>query len=113
LFAIVLAAYRLIWITADSNEYSPWSDNAVFLFSTYLATVSTATAITFFGKDAARRFAVGYAFFGWPYLVFVLHGSFIPEGYLPSWLLARNSMVGVALGVLCGLACHRLASARS
>ncbi|SRR6266496_5470200 len=105
--ACVLGAFQLAWDRAKTNSFSPWSDNARLIYAINIALLAIASAGSLFGKAPFRRFAIGYAFFGWPFLIFVLRS--IPlDDYVNQALLSKFSMLGAVLGAVCGLACHGL-----
>jgi hypothetical protein len=108
--ALLLGASSFLWDRAQSNIYSPLSNNAELFFSLNLALLATATCIARLSKPAISRFAVGYAVFGWAYVALVLHGGFgFDADPYHQWLLAKLSMFGPMLGLVCGIATCRIA----
>jgi hypothetical protein len=105
--ACMLGVFQLVWDRGSTNALSPWSDNARLIYSINIAVLAIASAGGLFGKAQVRRFAIGYAFFGWPFLIFVLH-SISLDDYFNQALLSKFSMLGAMLGTVCGLACHGL-----
>jgi hypothetical protein len=95
LFAgIALAGYRVFWETGQPNPRP--------LFWASLALLTTATLGIRLARSRWRRFFLGYAFFGWVYLVLVHRGGFIAI-YRASDR-AEEVLAGILLGVLCGIA---------
>jgi hypothetical protein len=102
--AIVLAIYQSLW--------GPAYVNAKIVFGAYLACLATATVAVLFTKPAWRRLWLGYALFGWCWMATVLWHfmGMIPDIYAPNMI--ANCLLGMALGVLSGLACHNLPGMR-
>jgi hypothetical protein len=92
---IALGLYRGFW--------GPPYFNARILLATNLAVLTTASVGAWYGKSHWRLMCLAYAVFGWSYLVIVLHGGF---GFTPDAradTLARYSIMGVMMGLICAL----------
>src|SRR5262249_45821819 len=69
-----IAVVLSFWKFQNTNSYSPLSDNSRLIFAIYLGFLSTATITCIRFRPAS--FALGYAAFGWVYLITMLHGYF-------------------------------------
>ena len=106
--ALFLGAWSFIWESTRSNIYSPLSDNAGFFFSINLALLAMATCLARYGGPLIRSFAIGYVVFGWMFLVFMLHGGFgFETDFYRQWSLARLSIFGPMIGLICGIGTFR------
>jgi hypothetical protein len=86
--------------------------NSRILFATNLAALTTSTLAAVEARPRWRRFWLGYAAFGWCYLALVLRGGFgfTPDVYADN--LARFSVLGMILGLICALVAHHLPGLR-
>jgi hypothetical protein len=96
LAAIALAAYRVYW---DSRT---WTGR--FLFSTYLAVLTTTSIAAYFAPIRRRSLCLGYTSFGWLYLVCVLYGGFGLERASEVEFLGEKSVMGMVFGLMCAIA---------
>ena len=93
---IVLAGYRTFW--------EPGRSNYVLLLAVYLAVLTTGTLASRNLRARWRKGWAGYAVFGWIYFVFVLHAGFGITTIYDAEAAARNTLIGILVGVLCGIA---------
>jgi hypothetical protein len=93
---IVLAGYRAFW---DPNQ-----PNSELLLAVYLAALTTGTLALRNSRGRWRKGWAGYAFFGWIYLVFILHAGFGIETFIDAQIAARRTLIGLFAGALCGIA---------
>jgi hypothetical protein len=93
---IVLAGYRAFW---DPNQ-----PNYVLLLAVYLAVLTTGTLALRNSRGRWRKGWAGYAVFGWIYFVSVLHAGFGITTIYDAQAAARNTLIGLLVGVLCGIA---------
>ena len=102
--AIVLAVHRSLW--------GPTWLNARIVFGAYLACIVAASIAAFQSVPRWRRPWLGYAVFGWSWLVLVLRHylGMVPDVFATN--LITLSILGVALGVLCAVASHLLPGMR-
>ena len=116
LFLIVLfcaaaaGTYRAFWDPAAPYD---WDPNHQVLALVYLALLTTATVGIWFANRGLRRFCLGYAAFGWACLIFKLHWSLDGSSYGGgggAWhnSIAKDSLMAISFGALCGLAAHLL-----
>jgi hypothetical protein len=90
--AVAMAGYRAF---GDQREYP-------FNFTVYLAVLTTASLGSRYARPWWRRFWLGYAAFGWVYLILVLRCGFW-VGYVSDAMgLGANSLMGLFFGTLCG-----------
>lgn len=108
LVALALAAYRMFWDNQPTSAYSPLSNNAHLIFGFNLALLTTVSVGIYVGRPYYRRYLLGYSAFGWAYLICALHASFGFLEEIQLWLLARRSLLGIALSVVCGLSAQCL-----
>lgn len=92
---LALGVYREFW--------GPSYFNARILLAANLAVLTTATVGAWYWESRWRRMCLTYAIFGWSYLVVVLHGGFgfTPDVFADS--LARYSIMGILMGLICAL----------
>ena len=102
--AIIFTIHRSLW--------GPTWQNAKIVFGSYLVSLVTASIAAYDSKPGGRRFWLGYAVFGWSWLVFVLRDylGMVPDAYAPNMI--TFSILGVGFGVLCALASHFLPEMR-
>lgn len=93
---IVLAGYRAFW---DPNQ-----PNHTLLLAVYLAVLTTGTLAARNSRGRWRKGWAGYIFFGWVYFVFVLHAGFGITTIYDAEGAARNTLIGILVGVFCGIA---------
>src|SRR4051812_8301787 len=103
--AIVFAIHRYLW--------GPAWQNATIVFGAYLVSIVAASIAAYESKSRGRRLWLGYAAFGWCWLVLVLRqylGMEVPDSYAP--IMLTLSTLGIALSVLCALASQSLPGMR-
>ena len=102
--AIVFAIHRTLW--------GPTWRNAKIVFGAYLVCLVTASIAACHSKSRSRRPWLGYAAFGWSWLLLVLRHylGMVPDVYATN--LMTFSILGTALGILCALASHLLPGMR-
>jgi hypothetical protein len=100
----VLVLYFTNW--SDYLLTSPLLRNHRHFFSLNLLLLTTATLASFLGYALTRRFAAGYAAFGWVYLICVLRGSFIETANYDLWIHGKASVMGIAYSVLAGIVAY-------
>ena len=106
--ALALAIGRSFWKSNATTTYGVLAENHQLVFAVYLVLLTTATLAARFSTTPARQFWLGYALFGWVYLALGLHAGFGVSDIATADRLVTNSIMGVGLGMLCGLAAHML-----
>src|SRR5262245_8765182 len=106
--ALALAIGRSFWKSNATTTYGVLAENHQLLFGVYLVLLTTATLGARFSTAPTRQFWLAYALFGWAYLVVGLHAGFGISGVPTANQLVTNSIMGVGLGMLCGLAAQML-----
>jgi hypothetical protein len=72
-------------------------------FATNLAILTTASLACRFSRPYWRRFWMGYALFGWAYLVCALYGGFGIKFDYEVQSLEIHSRMGMVFGLLCAI----------
>ena len=93
------------WQTADYNIFMM---NHRQVFSLNILFLTTATLVAFVGRASQRRFAAGYAAFGWVFLICVLRCSFVPSDNYQVWIHGKASLMGVLISILAGFVAYYL-----
>ncbi len=114
LIGLALGTYRIFWdqsLAFNSRSLSNYF-NSRTLFTVYLAALTTASIAVYEARPRWRRAWVGYALFGWIYLLLVLRGGFgfTPDVYASN--LSRFCLLGMLMSVICALAAHLLPGLR-
>ncbi|HEU5115568.1 MAG TPA: hypothetical protein VFT74_02725 [Isosphaeraceae bacterium] len=93
--AILFSIYRYLW--------GPKWRNAVIALGANLVLLVSASVGSCYAEPRWRRFWLGYAGFGWLWLALVLRDylGMLPDLYAPN--KTDFSILGIGLGVLCGL----------
>jgi hypothetical protein len=90
--ALVAGGYRLF--------YSDQHPNALLWLSIFLALLTSATLAAWRGHRWLRRPCLGYAAFGWPYLILVLIVLGWPLATIyDAETMATNSRMGIFVGL--------------
>jgi hypothetical protein len=89
LCAVASAVHRSFW--------DPTRTNYQLLLGVYLVALATATVTACSCRPGVRGFFLGYAAFGWAYLICVLHGGFGLQTIYDSEALVLNAKLGMAL----------------
>ena len=97
--------HRLFW------GHSNYFDSRI-LFSAYLAVLTTISLAAYQSRPRWRRLWLGYAQFGWLYLLLVLRCGFgfSPDVYADN--LSRFCVLGMLMGLACALVAHLLPGLR-
>jgi hypothetical protein len=96
---IALMAVGFFTFRLDSDLF------AVVVWATFLGALGTATAVARLGRGDRSRFGLGFALFGWTWLVCGLRFGFLPTNAH----LLQHSLVGFGVALLSGYAVARLA----
>ncbi len=93
--AILFSIYRYLW--------GPKWRNAVIALGANLVLLVSASVGSCYAEPGRRRFWLGYAGFGWLWLALVLRDylGMLPDLYAPN--KTDFSILGIGLGILCGL----------
>lgn len=93
--ALCLAAHRFYWTTTDMKGR--------VLFSVNLCALAIATSGAFIGGRSVSRWWIGYATFGWIYLICVLRGGFFASSASSFREFGNLSIFGVLAGFVCAI----------
>lgn len=94
--AIAVAGYKTFWVSSGSN-YS-------IVFGAYLWVLTLATLAARLARQWPRRACLGYATFGWAYLLFVLRGGVGIETFAEAKQFNNDCLVGMIFGLLAAIA---------
>jgi hypothetical protein len=81
LVVIAVMAIMIVLYMQFSEWRFVYEESAIFtharqIFSLNILLLTTCTVVAFLGRRSQRRFATGYAAFGWVYLITLLRGSY-------------------------------------
>src|SRR5260370_27993036 len=80
--------------------------NYQLLLGVYLVALATTSVTACFCRPGARGFFLGFAAFGWVYLVCVLHGGFGLHTIYDSEALVLSAKIGMALAFVAAVSAH-------
>lgn len=105
IIGLALGVHRIFW--GESSYF-----NSRILFASYIAVLTTASLAAYDSRPQWRRLWLGYALFGWIYLLLVLRCGFgfTPDIYAEN--LSRFSALGVLMGIICAFMAHLLPGLR-